>query len=90
MAIASIIVKIMPSSPDVNLKIIEDGAKSLMEKEGAQNISFEEKEIAFGLKAIMMKFAWREEKDTNIIEDTLAKIDNVSSVQIEDYRRAFG
>jgi translation elongation factor aEF-1 beta len=90
MAIVSIIVKIMPLSLEVNLKIIEDEAKSLMEKEGAQNISFEEKEIAFGLKAIMMKFAWREEKDTSIIEDSLAKIDNVSSVQIEDYRRAFG
>ncbi len=90
MAIAAIITKIMPVSPDTNLKEIENSAREAMEKEGAQNISFEEKEIAFGLKAIMMKMAWREEKDTSIIEDSLAKIKNVSSVRIEDYRRAFG
>lgn len=38
----------------------------------------------------MMKMAWQEEKDTNIIEDKLEKIKGVSSVKIEDYRRAFG
>ena len=61
-----------------------------MEKLNAKNISFEEKEIAFGLKAIMMKMAWPEEQNTEIIETTLSKIENVSSAQIEDYRRAFG
>ena len=61
-----------------------------MEKEEAKNISFEIQDIAFGLKAIMMKFAWKEEKDTSIIEDALSKIENVYSVQIVDYRRAFG
>lgn len=90
MAIAAIIVKIMPDSLDANLKEIEDSAKILMEKEDAKNISFEEKEIAFGLKAIMMKMAWHEEKDTSLIENALATIKNVSSVKIEDYRRAFG
>ena len=90
MAIAAVIVRIMPSSPETNLQEIEDIAKSAMEKEGAMNISFEEQPIAFGLKAIMMKMAWKEEKDTSIIEDALAKIENVSSVQIVDYRRAFG
>lgn len=90
MAIASIIVKIMPSSPDVNLEAIKEKAKALMEKENAKNISFTEEPVAFGLKAIMMKMAWIEEKDTGIIEDNLAKIENVSSVQIVDYRRAFG
>jgi elongation factor 1-beta len=90
MAIAAIITKIMPDSPDTNLEEIKISAKQEMEKEGAQNISFEEKPIAFGLKAVMMKMAWKEEKDTSIIEDKLSKIKNVSSVRIEDYRRAFG
>ena len=90
MAITAVIVKIMPSAPDTNLQLIEDSAKELMEKEEAKNISFEIQDIAFGLKAIMMKFAWKEEKDTSIIEDALSKIENVSSVQIVDYRRAFG
>jgi len=90
MAIAAVITKIMPSSPDANLQEIENKAKESMEKLNAKNISFEEKEIAFGLKAIMMKMAWPEEQNTEIIETTLSKIENVSSAQIEDYRRAFG
>lgn len=90
MAIAAVITKIMPNSPDENLENIKTKAKAAMEKEGAQNISFTEEEIAFGLKAIMMKLAWKEEKDTGIIEETISKIEGVSSAQITDYRRAFG
>lgn len=90
MAIAAVIVKIMPDSPDANLEAIKQEAKSRLEKEGAQNISFEEKPIAFGLKAIYVKMAWKEEKDTSIIENALSSIPKVSSATIEDYRRAFG
>jgi len=90
MAIVSVIVKIMPQSPDTNLEEIKSKAKSLMEIEDAKNISFEIKPVAFGLNAIMMKMAWIEEKDTSIIENALSQIPNVSSVQIVDYRRAFG
>lgn len=80
----------MPENLEVNLNNVEKIAKKEMEKEGAKNISFEKQDIAFGLKALMMKMAWQEEKDTNIIEDKLEKIKGVSSVKIEDYRRAFG
>lgn len=90
MAVVGIIVKIMPDSPDTDLKKIEHEAKARLEKEGAMNLSFEEKPIAFGLSAIMLKFAWKEEKDTSIIENALSTIEHVSSATIEDYRRAFG
>ena len=90
MSIVAVIVKLMPESPDTNLSEIENKAKPILEKEGAQNISFEHQEIAFGIKAIMIKFAWPEEKSTDFIENILSKIENVSSVTIEDYRRAFG
>jgi translation elongation factor aEF-1 beta len=88
--IVAVIAKIMPSSPDTNLELIKQKAKSEMESQGAQNISFKEKPIAFGLVAIMLKMAWPEEKSTDIIENKLSKIENVSSATIEDYRRAFG
>jgi elongation factor 1-beta len=88
--IAAVIVKIMPTSPDTNLEEIQTQAQTLMESAGAQNITFEQKEIAFGLKAVMLKMAWPEEKSTEEIESSLSKIKNVSSVNIEDYRRAFG
>ncbi len=90
MAVVAVIVKIMPVSPETDLKAIEESAKSSLESEGAQNVSFKEEPIAFGLQAIMAKFAWPEEKDTETIEHILSKIENVSSVKIEDYRRAFG
>ena len=90
MAIASLIVKIMPDSPESDLKEIETHAKALMEKEGAKNISFEEQPIAFGLKAVIVKMDMPEEKGTDLVESRLADIPNVSSVKIEDYRRAFG
>lgn len=90
MGIAAVIVKIMPNAPNINLKEIEKAAQIALEKEGAKNISFKEEPIAFGLSAIDIKFAWPEEKSTDLIENMLAKIKNVSSVKIEDYRRAFG
>jgi elongation factor 1-beta len=89
-AMVSLIVKLMPESPSVNLESIKKSAHSLMEKEGAKNISFEEKPIAFGLKAIYMKFALDESKGTDLVESKLSSIKDVSSVTIEDYRRAFG
>ena len=90
MTLTAVIVKLMPTSPEVNLKEIENSSKFALEKHGAMNISFEQKPIAFGLKAILIKFAWPEESGTDTIEAILSKIKNVSSVRIEDYRRAFG
>ena len=90
MATVVIITKIMPESPTVNLEEIKKESKHLMEKHDAKNISFEERPIAFGLKAIIMKIGMPEEKGTEVVENTLSSIKNVSSVTIEDYRRAFG
>ncbi len=90
MGIAALILKIMPSSPSDNLHEIEKHARQVLEEEGAKNISFETKEVAFGLKSIIVKMAWPEEKSIDIAENRLSKIKNVSSVSVEDYRRAFG
>lgn len=88
--IVAVIVKIMPDSPDEDLKSIETHAKKALETDGAQNISFEVKPVAFGLKAIFVKFAWPEQKDTSLFEEKLSAIKGVSSAATEDYRRAFG
>ena len=90
MATVVIIVKLLPDSPDANLDEMKEKAKSLLEKEGAKNISFEERPIAFGLKALMVKTDMPEEKGTDLVESLLSSIEHVSSVTIEDYRRAFG
>ena len=89
-AIVVIKVKLMPESPDVDLSAIKKEAESRLLAEGAKNISFEEQPIAFGLKAVIVKMDMPEEKGTDLVESRLADIPNVSSVKIEDYRRAFG
>ena len=90
MSIVAIITRIMPDSPEADLESIEKETTKILKSKGAQNISFTEEDVAFGLRAILAKFAWPEEKDTEIIEISLASIEGVSSVKIEDYRRAFG
>ena len=50
MATVIIIVKLMPDSPSTDLEAIKSTAKELLIKEGANNISIEEKPVAFGLK----------------------------------------
>tara|TARA_Y100000310_G_scaffold300284_1_gene335860 strand:+ start:257 stop:529 length:273 start_codon:yes stop_codon:yes gene_type:complete len=90
MSVAAVIVKLMPDSPEADLEAIKTTAKEKLESEGAQQISFEEQPVAFGLKAIMLKAAIPEEKGTDMVESSLSTIEHVSSVSIEDYRRAFG
>ncbi len=85
-----IIAKLMPTSPEANLSKIINTASVILNKEGARNVSFEERPIAFGLKAVIVKMDMPEEKGTDTIESLLANIPEVSSVTIEDYRRAFG
>ena len=38
----------------------------------------------------MVKLAWPEEKETELIIEGLKKVKGVSEVDIVDYRRAFG
>ena len=85
-----IIVKIMPESLDEDLGEIKKEAEKVLIRDGAKNISFEEKPVAFGLKTLTAKFTFPEDKGVGIIENILGKIKGVSSVDIEDYRRAFG
>ncbi|MBM3232211.1 elongation factor 1-beta [Candidatus Pacearchaeota archaeon] len=87
---AVIIVKIMPESPSVDLNKMKETVKHKMEANGAKAVTFEEKPVAFGLKSLTLKMAFPEEKGTDFVEQELSKVPHVSSVTIEDYRRAFG
>jgi len=81
----------MPESPDVDLEKIKENAKELAIKHNKVLVhSIEEEEIAFGLKAIIITLVWPEELDQSIIEDEFAKIPEVNSVQIVDFRRVVG
>ena len=83
-------IKLMPSSPEVDLKEIEGKTKTAIEENGGLIVRFEEEPIAFGLKAIIVFFIWPEEKELEPLENLLEKIDNVSSEQMLDIRKAIG
>ena len=90
MGIAAVKIKLMPTSPEVNLEEIKEKAKIIVEQKSWKNCKFEEEPIAFGLKAIIVFFAWPEELELEELEEELKKIENVNSVQVVDMRRAFG
>lgn len=83
-------IKIMPSSPDVNLENIKNSAKEVIESNNGMRSTFEEEPIAFGLKAIIASFDLNEESPLDPIEEKLRAIENVSSAEVIDMRRAFG
>lgn len=87
MGTAGIKIKIMPTSPDADLNIIQKKAKEIIKKSGGRNREYEVQPIAFGLNAIIAFFEWSEEKELEEIEQSFSKIKNVSSVQVIDMRK---
>lgn len=90
MATAILKLKIMPESPEVDLAAIEKKVSSELEKFKAKIHSVEKEPIAFGLVALIMVLVWPEETGTEEAENAAKSVDGVSSVEIIDYRRAFG
>lgn len=90
MGTALVKIKIMPENPNVNLKEIEKKAKKIAEESEGKNPKTEIEPIAFGLNAIILGFALDESKSIDKIENKLREIQNVSSAEVIDFRRAFG
>ena len=90
MGTAVVKIKVMPVSPDVNLEEIKKEIKAIVEKMNGKGCMLEEEPIAFGLKAIIVMFAWPEEKELENLEQALQSIEDVNSVQVIDIRRAIG
>jgi len=93
MGTAILKLRIMPKSPETDLEKVKQGIKEKIESHGGvlnPTQPIEEEPIAFGLKALIATFAWPEEKDTDLAENSVAEVEEVSSVEITDYRRAVG
>ncbi|PIU75891.1 elongation factor 1-beta [Candidatus Pacearchaeota archaeon CG06_land_8_20_14_3_00_35_12] len=90
MALMAVKIKIMPESPESDLKKIEEDAKQVLEKTGAKIHSIEIEPIAFGLKAVIIIFGWPEEKGLDLLEDELSAVEQVSSTEVLEMRRALG
>jgi elongation factor 1-beta len=81
--------KMMPSSPEVDLEEIKESVKKILEeKHGVNKVAFDEEPIAFGLKAIVLFFIWPEDKELENVENELGEIENVNSLEVLDIRRA--
>ena len=92
MANAIITLKIMPESPDVDLKAVEEKALGFIKviNEGKETKT-EIEPIAFGLKAMKIIFVMDESKGTtDELEAKISGIDGVQSVECTDVRRAVG
>jgi translation elongation factor aEF-1 beta len=79
--------KLMPESPDVNLKEIEESAKKIVEEFGGKNKEYSIEDIAFGLKAVIVFFFYSDDKNIDVMEEKLSKIPNVASAQLIDMRK---
>ncbi len=84
----SVKIKLMPLSPNTDLKKIKDEAKKTIENNSGTGCFFEEEPIAFGLKAVVVFFTHPEEKELDTLEQKLGKIKDVNSAQVIDIRRA--
>jgi translation elongation factor aEF-1 beta len=79
--------KLMPESPQVNLKEIEETAKKIVEDFGGKNKEYSIEDIAFGLKAVIVFFFYPDDKNIDSMEEKLSKINNVASAQLIDMRK---
>lgn len=84
--------KIMPESPDVDLEALEGTVKAkITETTGDDEFKSEQEPIGFGLKALKITFIVDEDKgSTDALEEAIAAIEGVNSVEAVDVRRAMG
>lgn len=90
MGVVAVKIKIMPSSPEINIEELKDRIKKFLEERDVKKPQFEIQPIAFGLKALIAMFGWPEEKGLEGLEEAMGKIQDVNSVDLLDIRRAVG
>jgi len=94
MGTAAVKIKVMPESLEIDLEDLKNKLKQLiLDNQGSEKgseINIQEEPIAFGLKALIVGFAWQEEISTDELEKKIQNLEGVSSLDIIDFRRAFG
>jgi elongation factor 1-beta len=92
MAKVIITLKIMPESPEAPLHSIESKSIALIKAfAGDVETKTEITPVAFGLKSVNIKFVLDESKGgTDKLEDQIAEIPDVNSVEVTDVRRIIG
>lgn len=91
MAEVIITLKIMPETPEVDLKKVEEKAKVLISDFGGDVGKVEIEPVAFGLNSLKLFFVMDESKgDTESLEKDISELEGVIGVEVVDVRRAIG
>ena len=90
MALCAVQFRVMPVSPSVDMKKLQNAIMQRLEEIGGIFNKVEEQPVAFGLKCLLFTIGWKEENDPDLIETELSKIKDVNSIEIIDVRRAIG
>ncbi|PIN75697.1 elongation factor 1-beta [Candidatus Woesearchaeota archaeon CG10_big_fil_rev_8_21_14_0_10_37_12] len=96
MASVVVTIKIMPTSPDVDLDNLYNQACTNIrnfvdEKHKEDEIRKQLEPIGFGLQALKLVFVMDESLgDTEKLEQTVLSLEQVESVEVTDVRRAIG
>jgi translation elongation factor aEF-1 beta len=80
-------IKLMPESPEVDLEKMKADIQASI-PEGAELHKIDEEPIAFGLVALnVMVIVEDQEGGTEKVEENLAKVSGVNSIEVTDTRR---
>ena len=91
MAQVIVTLKIMPESPDTSLLPIQEKATHLIHEFGGKIGKVDIQEVAFGIKALNLFFIMDENVgSTESLEQEIAQIPHVNSVDVTDVRRTLG
>jgi len=91
MADVIVTIKVMPESPEIDLKKIEHAAHKLINAHDAILGKVEVKPVAYGLNMLNLIIVMDEAKgSTEELEKKIAAIEGVNSVDVTDVRRAVG
>ena len=95
MAKAIVTLKIMPDSPETDLKNLEEKVLSSIKNfnNDGKDVDYKTviEPVAFGLKAIKLTFVMDEAKgSTEMLENEISGFEDVNSVEVSDVRRAIG
>lgn len=92
MARVVVTLRIMPQNTDIDLSNLEsDVKKEIVDFCNSKEFKTKIEPIAFGLKALNIIFVMDESKgSTEVLENKIAQIEGVESVEVTDVRRAIG
>ena len=90
MGTALITIKIMPESPEVNLDELQSSAETIITEHEGQQPNTKTEPVAFGLNSLNISFSRDENLDNDEMLEKINNLENVSSAEITDFRRAFG